>query len=198
MSREWEGEFGAWLEAGYIYACLMLNVSVCVHLACLLRSFFFFLSFCASFLLMGWMYDLIANLLQVQNRTRKFIFWLNWVWFNFNYFVVLWGIFGSLASGFVGDLLCHMHLQVFVLNFGVHSWTFVRIVSTGYCLLVLLFSLICTIVFFFWMNTNFSFKCKRKKRIYVITHKHEINQIVLVLYLDEDSSPCFWRSKFNT
>lgn len=65
----------------------MLNVSVCLHLDALFVLFFFF-SFCASFLLMGWMYDLIANLLQVQNRTRKFIFWLNWVWFNFNYFVV--------------------------------------------------------------------------------------------------------------
>jgi hypothetical protein len=55
----------------------MLNVSVCVHLDALFVVFFFFfffLFFWVFFLLMGWMYDLIANLLQVQNRMRKFIF----------------------------------------------------------------------------------------------------------------------------
>lgn len=61
--------------------------------------------------------ETIANLLQVQNKTRKFIFWFNWVWFNFNSLVVLWAIFGSLASGFVGDILCHIHLLVFCFEF---------------------------------------------------------------------------------
>jgi hypothetical protein len=52
--------------------------------------------------------------------------------------VVLWAIFGSSASGFVGDVLCHMHLLVFALNFGGRSLTFVGIVCL--VLFLLLFS----------------------------------------------------------